>query len=130
MPEVFETSVAQIVPTNIHDWDNLRGALTYRDKTDPNNILLINLTTFYFKFELERGPDILATYEINSGAMSTAFLSKGGASNATLDIKLMLEDIRDNHTVPGKTYNLIQKVIDDQGFKFVHIIYQISAKRH
>jgi hypothetical protein len=129
MADIFETSVAAKVQINIQDWDDLLGAMVYTNKTDPNAPFLIDLTTFYFGFELKRGKELIALYEIQPNVMATAFLVKNGTTNATLDIQAMLEEIR-RITSPGKVYTLVQKVIDNDGLKFVHVIYQLNAKSY
>jgi hypothetical protein len=128
MPDIFDTSVAARAEMILYDYNDILGVMTYSNVTNPVAPFAVDLSTFFFRFELCRGKDLLKFYEIQNGEMATGYLSKEGASHETLNIQLMLQDIR-TLTTPGKVYSLVQKVIDNDNLKFIHTILTVRRKQ-
>jgi hypothetical protein len=120
---ILNTSRAQYVSINLYNIDNIPLAATYTSSGSP-----IDLTDYKFEFILSYNGATLKTYLIDSGSLTTEFLSKTGTSINVLNMEAMFEDIRTTST--HSTYKLIQVVTDPDNNTYVHIIYSINAKRY
>lgn len=125
----INTSRAKNVTVRIYDYDNLPLSATYSDKTDPLNIIPIDLTDYKFEFVFKIGSTTKKTYSINAGDLTSTFINKTGADLNIIAFEAMWEDLRPL-AKQGLVNRLIQVVTDTTGNPYVHIVYNIDARQY
>jgi len=122
----INTSRAKQVDVEIFDHDNLPLSATYTTDATP-----IDLTDYRFDFYLKRDQELLKTYAIASGSVSSTYLNKTGGSVNVLEMEAMWENIQSIVNVErSKAYRLIQVVTDSSNVPYVHIVYNIHADKY
>lgn len=103
-------------------------AQTYTNAVGGN----IDLTTYAFTFFLQDVTGTqLAVYSLASGIMTNAFLTKGGAGNATLTMTGMLTDTMAK-ILPFNSvgFKWIMLVTDAGGNNYVQIVYNLNVVKY
>lgn len=118
----INTSRAATINIDLFDIDDIPLSLAYTNKQTNE---AIDITDYSFTFRLMDGNTKVAEYSIAAGVVTSDYLSK----NANIiNTKAMWEDIQAK--VSPKNYRMMQIVIDSEGNKFVHIIYNINARKY
>jgi len=120
----INTSRAKQVTVDIYNHDNIPLAGTY-----TSNAVAIDIIDYKFEFFLYRQNNLIETYTIEAGELSSEYLSKTGDDDNVLNMELMFENIRDNAIV-GVASRLVQVVTDPDGKTYVYITYNINAKQY
>jgi len=129
MADILNISRAKTVNIDLFNYDQIPLSLKYSDTTVPSAPVAINITGYAFDFYLYEKEEIIQEYSIAAAVLSTAYLSKTGTGMHTLNTQLMWEHIKSKVQV-GAKYRLVQVVTDSSANRYVHIVYNINAKRY
>lgn len=121
MLQKIDTSRAQEVTVNIHNYDDIPLSLDYSVDNVPADLL-----PYKFSFIAEQNGNALIQYSIDAGEASNDYLIKDGS---VLSMQGLFEDLRTKllYSTPVK---MIMIVTDDEGKTYVHIVYNINANKY
>ena len=121
MLQKVDTSRAQEVSVDIHNYDDIPLSLDYSIDNVPADLL-----PYKFVFIAEQNGNNLVTYQIDAGEVSNDFLVKDGS---VLVMQGLFENLRTKmiYSTPVK---MVMVVTDDEGKTYVHIVYNINANKY
>lgn len=124
MSTTINTSRAKSAEVRMKDYDTIPLSAVYKDVSIPGSPTPIDLTNYKFEFFLKLMADLIHTYSINAGVLTSDFLEKTTVDKNVLNMQLMWEDIRPRLSF-GSEYRLIMLVTHPTGEKYVHINYHV-----